>query len=403
MKGMRPWVPIAVLAALAVAALAWFVVSRLPPPPGIRASGTIEAVETDLSPKVEGRLTALRVRDGDPVKTGQVLAVLERLDPSLDVDQASANVAAAQAQVAVAQAALRLQQTTYATTLAQAGAGVTIARSGLGQADENLDIEQPAAALAVDQAQAELVAAQSAQAHAQTDLERARALVATGDLAQQQLDDATNAAATSAAQLQAARDAVALALANRRTVRIRQLGVRASSAQHSQSLAALAAARAEHDLVVQRGAEVRTAQGQLAAARAALGLARDRVRETDVVAPFDGYVVSHNFEAGSLVQPGSALLTIGDLAHPYVYLYVSESDLPHVATGTRVTVAVDGLPGRTFAGAVTEIGTTAEFTPENVQTKDERVEYLVFRIKAQFDDTSGALKPGLPVDAIVGP
>ena len=94
-------------------------------------------------------------------------------------------------------------------------------------------------------------------------------------------------------------------------------------------------------------------------------------------------------------------MTVGDLAHPYVYVYVSETDLPHVRLGTRADLSIDGMPGRTFAGTVTEISNTAEFTPENVQTKQERIEYLVFRVKIQFTDTTGSLKPGLPADAVI--
>jgi HlyD family secretion protein len=388
-------------AAIIVVIVAWLVLSHQAPVTGIEASGTIEATESDLSPKVQGRLAALRVRDGDVVKTGQTLAVLERLDPTLDLDQARANVATAVAQVASAQAAYNLQQTTYSTTLAQAREGVAIAQSALGQAGENLGIETNAASISVDQAQAQLVAARSAYQHAQTDLARARNLVGTGDLARQALDDAMDANASAAAQLQAARDALALAQANRRNVQIRQLGVRTSRAQQQQSVAVLASARAEQELVVQRGAQVRTAQGQLAQARAAFAFAQDQVRETQLVAPFDGYVISHNFEVGDLIQPGSAVMTIGDLTHPYLYVYVSETDLPHVKTGAHVDVSIDGIPGRTFAGAVTEISNTAEFTPENVQTKEERIVYLVFRVKIQFTDTTGSLKAGLPADAVI--
>jgi HlyD family secretion protein len=389
------------IAALIVALVAWLIISHQGRVAGIEASGTIEATESDLSPKVQGRLEDLRVRDGDRVRKGQIVAVLERLDPALDLDRARANVAAALAQVAAAQAAYTLQQATYATTLTQANEGVAIAQSGLGQAGENLDIERPAASLAVDQAQAQLVAAQAAYQHAQIDLARARSLVSTGDMSKQMLDDATNAYASAVAQLKAARDAVALADANRRNVQIRQLGVRSSRSQQRQSLATLESAKADRDLVAQRQAQVRTAQGQLAQARAALGLALDQVHETQVAAPFDGYVISHNFEVGDLVQPGSAVMTVGDLDHPYLYVYVSESDLPHVKLGTRVDVSIDGIPNRMFVGAVTEISNTAEFTPENVQTKQERIEYLVFRVKVQFTDTSGSLKPGLPADAVI--
>jgi HlyD family secretion protein len=387
-------------AVIVVGIVAWAVVA-LRPAAGIEASGTIEATQSDVAPKGEGRMLDLLVRDGDRVKKGQILARLEQSDPVLDVDQARANVAAATAQVASAQAAYEVQQTTYATTLAQARAGVSIAQTGVGQAGENLSIETSAAAIAVDQARAQIASAQSAYDHAGIDLDRARRLVATGDLAQQALDDARNAYTGATAQLHAAKDALALAEANGRNVQIRRLGVLSSQSQHRQSLAALTSAQGERALVDQRRAQVFTAQGQLAQARAALGIAVNQVHETMVRAPFDGYVISHNFEVGDLVQPGSAVMTIGDLTHPYVDVYVSEADLPHIKTGMHVGVTIDGLPDRTFTGTVTEISNTAEFTPENVQTKQQRIEYLVFRVKIQFTDTTGTLKPGLPADAVI--
>ncbi len=95
------------------------------------------------------------------------------------------------------------------------------------------------------------------------------------------------------------------------------------------------------------------------------------------------------------------MITVGDLVHPYVYVYVSESDLPRIKTGSRADVTIDGMPNRSFNGVVTEISNTAEFTPEDVQTKEERIEYLVFRVKIQLTDETGSLKPGLPADALI--
>jgi HlyD family secretion protein len=391
-------VPLAVIVVLALAALAAKVFTSLRPANVVEASGSIEATQSDLSPKVQGRLIALRVADGAPVKKGQVVAVLEKVDPTLDLDQARANAAAAKAQVNVAYAAYQLQEDQYETTLAQAKAGVSIAHSHLGQAGENLGIATDAAALSVDQAQAQLVAAQSAYAKAKIDLARARSLVGTGDEPQQTLDDASTAYTTAAAQLQAAHDALALALANRRNVRVSQFEVVASRQQQRQSFATLEDARAQERLVAQRRAQWVAARSQLAQAQAALGLAQNQVSETQLVAPFDGYVISHNFEVGDLIAPGAPVMTVGDLVHPYVYAYVSETQLPHVKAGMSAGVTIDGMPGRTFTGTVTEIGSTAEFTPENVQTKEERIEYLVFRVKIQLYDPTLTLKPGLPVD-----
>lgn len=389
------------LGTLACIAIAVVAVIRSRPVTGIQASGTIEATQSDVAPKVLGRLIALRVQDGDAVKKGQVVAVLERVEPAYNLEQARANVAAAQAQVRAASAAYDLQAQTYQIDLVQAGSGVRIATSRLGQAGENLGMQIPTSELAIDQARAQLLAAQANHRHATIDLARAKSLVSTGDAPQQSLDDASDAYAAASAQLKAAQDALALAQATQRNVEVRRLDVASSRSQERQSLATLQSAEADRELVAQRHAQLLAAQGQLAQAKGALGIAQDQVRETTLVAPYDGFVISHNFEVGDLVQPAAAVMTIGDLVHPYVYVFVSESDLPHVKLGTLADVKIDGLPNRSFVGKVTEISNTAEFTPENVQTKEERVDYLVFRIKIQFTDTTGSLKPGLPADAII--
>ena len=370
-------------------------------PNGIAASGTIEATQSDIASKVEGRLTQLRVHDGEAVHKGEVLAVLESLDPTLKLDQARAVLRAAQAQVAAARAAYRLQDANYAATLDQAGEGVAIARSNVGTANETYGIERRVTALALDQAEAQLLSARATYARTKLDYERDRNLVATGDIAKQVLDDARNAYASATAQLQAQNDAVALARANLRNVQIRRFGVLASRSQQGQAQASFQSAKAERELVRQRAAQLTDAKAQVAQAQAQVGLALDQLHETDLIAPFDGVVLSHNFEVGDLIEPGAAVLTVGDLLHPYLYVYVSETDLPHIKTGMAADATVDGMPGKIFHGKVTEIATDAEFTPENVQTKAERIDYLVFRVKIQFTDTTGTLKPGLPADAVI--
>jgi HlyD family secretion protein len=338
-------------AIVAAGAIAWLLAPRTPSGV-IFASGTIEATESDVTPKVQGRLIDLRVGDGDAVEKGEVLAVLEQTDPAFSLDAALAGVRNAEQQVHVANARL-------------------------GQASENLGLTSSTVMLGIDEARAQLASATSSYVLARTDLVRARSLVGTGDEPKQTVDDAQSAYASAAAGLQAARDALDVAEANQRNVPLRALDVRASRLQRLQASAALAQAEAT------------------------LGLARDQVHETRLVAPYDGFVISHNFEVGDLVQAGSPVLTVGDLVHPYVYIYVSETDLPRIKPGMRADVSIDGLPGHTFVGTVTEISNTAEFTPENVQTREQRIEYLVFRVKVQFTDRSGLLKPGLPVDAAI--
>jgi HlyD family secretion protein len=392
------FVVVAIVVALAIAFVVARAVLGARAADVIHGSGTIEAVETDVAPKVQGRLAAIRVQDGERVRRGQVVAVLEQADPQLNLEQARATVDAAQAQVGVAATAYDLQRESFETTLGQAGEDVSIARARVGQAAETLGMERRTATLDVDDARSQLAASQSAFDHAAVDLKRETSLYSSGDVARQTVDDATDASNAATARLQAAHDQLATAQADLRTIQVRRYDVEASSEQQGQSMEALQNAEAQRRLIVQRQDQIAAARAQLAQARAQLGLAQDQVRETRLLAPFDGYAISHNFEVGDLVQPGAAVMTVGDLAHPYAYVYVSESDLPIVKTGMRADASIDGLPGRTFAGTVTEINDTAEFTPENVQTQEERIEYLVFRVKIQFTDTTGSLKPGLPID-----
>jgi HlyD family secretion protein len=80
--------------------------------------------------------------------------------------------------------------------------------------------------------------------------------------------------------------------------------------------------------------------------------------------------------------------------------YVPETDVGRVRIGQAAAVSVDAFPGRTFAGSVTEIASQAEFTPKNVQTREERVK-LVFGVKIEVDNPGGDLKPGMPADAVI--
>jgi HlyD family secretion protein len=63
-------------------------------------------------------------------------------------------------------------------------------------------------------------------------------------------------------------------------------------------------------------------------------------------------------------------------------------------------VSVDAYPDRRWTGTISFISSEAEFTPRSVQTFKERTN-LVYRIKIQLDNPDGALKPGMPADAVI--
>ena len=80
--------------------------------------------------------------------------------------------------------------------------------------------------------------------------------------------------------------------------------------------------------------------------------------------------------------------------------YVSEKNLGKVKLGQEGKIKVDSFPEKEFVGKVTFISPEAEFTPKNIQTKEERVK-LVFGIKIELDNPDQELKPGMPADAFL--
>jgi HlyD family secretion protein len=147
--------------------------------------------------------------------------------------------------------------------------------------------------------------------------------------------------------------------------------------------------------------QIDAARWQVTQAESALVQAQSRLRETRVVSPIDGVVLRKNLEAGETANPGVPILTLVDPKDVWLRAYVPETEVGRLKVGDMATLRVDAFPNRVFTGRLIEIGSEAEYTPRNVQTKKERVN-LVFRIKIQIDNPQGILKPGLPADADVG-
>lgn len=138
-------------------------------------------------------------------------------------------------------------------------------------------------------------------------------------------------------------------------------------------------------------------RSQLDQARAALRTAEVRLADLAADAPVSGTVLSRNVEMGETVGAGVAAYTLGDLEHPWVKVYVSETRLGLVRLGQKAQVSIDTFPGKVYEGTVSYIASEAEFTPKNVQTQEERVK-LVFGVKVNVRNENDELKPGMPAD-----
>jgi HlyD family secretion protein len=122
-----------------------------------------------------------------------------------------------------------------------------------------------------------------------------------------------------------------------------------------------------------------------------------QLADTIAVCPLDGVVLVKAAEVGEILAPGTSVLTVGDMAHPWLRGYINETDKPRVKIGAKARVTTDS-PDKVYWGRVGFIADEAEFTPKQIQTQQERVK-LVYRIKIDLDNPKGELKANMPADA----
>lgn len=150
-----------------------------------------------------------------------------------------------------------------------------------------------------------------------------------------------------------------------------------------------------------RPEEISGARARRESAAAQVELLQKRVRDCTVLAPAPGAVTLRAVEPGELVGMGSHVVRLTFLDKVKLTIYVNEAELGFVNLGQPAEVFIDSFgESRPFSGTVVYISPTAEFTPKNVQTKEERTK-LVFAVKIEVNNPDGALKPGLPADAVL--
>ena len=149
-----------------------------------------------------------------------------------------------------------------------------------------------------------------------------------------------------------------------------------------------------------REEDIARAQAAKESAEAAIRLIQRTIKDATVVIPSKGIMQERYVEPGELVSPGSLLATVTDLQDMWIMAYVSEKNLGKIRLGQAAEVFVDSFPGKAFPGRVTYISSEAEFTPKNIQTKEERVK-LVYAVKVQIDNAKELLKVGMPADVVI--
>ncbi|MDX5627253.1 MULTISPECIES: secretion protein HlyD [unclassified Brenneria] len=145
-----------------------------------------------------------------------------------------------------------------------------------------------------------------------------------------------------------------------------------------------------------RPQEIATAQATLAQAEAAQAQAELDLKDTELVSPSAGVILTRAVEAGSMLSAGGTVFTLSLTRPVWVRAYVSEKDLGQAVPGSRILVYTDGRPDTPYHGQIGFVSPSAEFTPKTVETEDLRTD-LVYRLRIVVNDADEHLRQGMPV------
>jgi multidrug resistance efflux pump len=369
---------VALIAVAAGSVAAWKYLRGQAAPDRLILSGTIEADEIHVGSKVGGRIAAVLVKEGQMVKQGEALVRFESYDLDARRADAVAAIAQAEANLEKTEKWFRPEEVAEARAAAEAAwMSYELARNGPRNQE-------------VDVARAEMAAASADLNVARATLARVEQLVKTGVQSRQDYDNAKSAFDRAVARQEAARQRLDLLLAGTRNEEISR-----AERQYKQ-----AAARRE---LVERGArreDIEAAKAQLERARAGLQQIDTQMAELEIRAPSDCYVEVLQVRPGDLITPNASVATLVELSRLWVRVYVPEPELGHIQLGKEVSVTVDTFRDASFSGRVEQIASRGEFTPRNVQTREERT-HQVFSVRVRLENGDQKLRAGMAADVTI--
>lgn len=379
----------------------------------IFGSGSIEAKIIAITSNTGGRIVAMYADEGDEVHQGDPLVQLDTSLLLAQLNQLEAALASARANLAEVSAPPRPEE-------------VAAAEAELQQAIANRDgayaVWQQAQSIVSNplELKAQVDATRGQVALLQKDVEAAQATlkeaviqrdeaarnqsndeaITLSQVAVKKAESAQGNLAAAEAELAGTQRQLELLIAIQKNPL--DLITRANAAQEAYEQAKAAVLVAETKLALVKAGpmpeEVAIAQAQVQQAEAALARAQVQIDKMSLAVPRDGIITDRSANPGELAAPGATLMNLGNLDRVTLTVYIPETQIGRVRVDQTAQVTVDAYPGETFEGTVTFIALQAEFTPKNVQTKEERVNQ-VFAVKISLDNPDHRLKPGMPADA----
>jgi HlyD family secretion protein len=301
-------------------------------------------LDSQVASKIGGKVVEVRVQEGDRVRKGQVLAVLDQTDLRIQLLQAEAAVRAAEANLKQAEIAARIQPDLTDAQIQSARAALLAAQARLRALQTGARPQER------QQAEQQVAAARSNFELAKANFERAKQLYEQGAIPKQQFDAQKTAYEAAQAQLRQAEEALSLVREGprREDIEAAEQAVKQAEEAYRQAIVG----KSQNELRQQQLAAARAA---LAQAKANLAFLRQQLEETLIRAPFDGWIAQRFVDVGMTIGQGTPVARLVDLSRLYFEAVLPETLLQEVRVGMPVQVRVDAFPERTFTGKVEAI------------------------------------------------
>jgi HlyD family secretion protein len=309
----------------------------------IKASGTVEPIQNvNISPKNPGTLIRLLVDQGDRVKAGQVIAIM-------DNRELQAQGVSAEAKFKEAIANLNKEQTRIAGEIAQAEARYAQAQARLETAKQRIPKQ-------IDQAREQLRVAEARLQLAANRIKRNEYLVKEGAITQDKFDEEANEYSSARANL------------SQNLQRLEELKNTGNPEVGEQQAAVAEAKMALEQRKRSQKAEIEQLKATVLSAQAELERIKIQFKDTAIRAPFDGVVTQKYATEGAFVAPttsassdlGATSTSIVAIARGLeVIAKVPEVDVGQLKAGQLVNIVADAYPDRTFQGRVRRIAPEA--------------------------------------------
>ncbi len=341
-------------------------------------SGVVEANEILLGSSIGGRVATVNVREGQRVKAGQTLAVLEsgELDAYLRLaraveserEQALSDVetdpdlpAVRPERVALARASYDLLESRLERLIAGLrGQEVAAVEKNVKSAKEQLSL--------AERYQSQVRSLADKHAVGEDEVERAGRQTQAAKATLQVLEKELN-------QLRQGTDEEKIREQHTRVLQARREWQEAESAFRKQ--------------------RIQQARSRLDTASATVNALTKLKEELTIAAPCDGVIESLKAQPGTMLPPRTPVISLLEDKRLFIRTYLP-ADRLGLQEDTELLVTTSSLPGEQFQGRVTFIAREAEFLPSNVQTSEERAKQ-VYRLRLALP-VEGKLRPGMPVE-----